>query len=155
MSDAQLALRDFLAELRELASSEVTTEWRRLAHSEIVCFEPLNTNADRSIEVVFGAEECHLSIGNLASREISLRQASEVARVTRIVAGVIINGVTVWKSRLQRFIAVGSADERAAHDHAASRTAPTLLTQWEPWVSMDLQLVLVSQFGDDETIEWL
>lgn len=155
MSDGQAQLQDFLAGLRELASAEVTVDWRQLERAEIVYFEPLKDSAGRGLEIVLGADECQLSIGDLVTRDIGLSRASDVARVQRIISGVMLNGLTQWKSGWQTFVCVGTSDENEAPAHIRSRTAPSVVTRWEPWVTSAVRSSLVSRFGRGQSVEWL
>jgi hypothetical protein len=155
VTEGEAQLREFLERLRDLVSTDVTSEWRALEHSELVYFEAPSDSGDRGIELAFGADECQLSIGTLIDLEFVLSRSSDVERVQRIVVGVVSNGLSVWKSRWRTSVCVGTPDDKAAQAHMRSRSTPLVVTRWEPWVGPAIRSTLAAQFGDNQAVEWL
>lgn len=154
MRNDELNLRDFFIEVCELWRPEVESDWQDLASASIVYLsKPGSLGAD-GIEVVFGNNECQLSIGRHLSLDLSLQGTQSLAIVKVLVVTAVADGITIWKCSRSKAFAFGHSSTADAMKVMRCEAAPFRDVHWKSWLSDELASETWRRFNNLERTAW-
>lgn len=147
-------LREFFLEACELWRPEVAFDWRDLGSASIVYFARPGSQDAEGIEVVFGEDECQLSIGRYLSLDLGVQDSQGLGLAKSLVLSAIAGGTTIWRCSRSKAIAFGYSSTADAKKVLGCGDPPVRDVDWPPWLSDELASGTWSRFPDLDRTAW-